>query len=134
MNNKSLYTVLGVSPTASEQEIKAAFRHLAKQHHPDKNSNSKQSQDRFREIKDAYAVLSNTDKRIEYDFKIRLNTTVTNMSPAYGFVYNVNQTMNKQKNSNKDTIIQEHKLNFFPLVISIVVALFFLLFIALLKI
>ena len=63
---KSLYTVLGVSENASESDIKKAFRKLAQQYHPDKNS-SPEAEDKFKEINAAYAVLGDAEKKAEYD-------------------------------------------------------------------
>lgn len=64
---KDFYDILGISKTASEAEIKKAYRTLAKKYHPDVNPNNKQAEDKFKEITEAYAVLSDTDKRKQYD-------------------------------------------------------------------
>ena len=61
------YKVLGVSRTASEKEIKQAFRKLAKQYHPDANPNNPQAEAKFKEINEAYEVLSDPQKRAQYD-------------------------------------------------------------------
>jgi curved DNA-binding protein len=66
-NFKDYYNILGVSRTASEKEIKAAYRKLARKHHPDVNPNNKASEDKFKEISEAYEVLSDKDKRVKYD-------------------------------------------------------------------
>ena len=66
MNKKDYYEVLGVSKTASEEEIKRAFRKLAKQYHPDVNKEPG-AEEKFKEIGEAYAVLSDPDKRRQYD-------------------------------------------------------------------
>jgi len=62
--NKDYYKILGVSKTASADEIKRAYRKLAHQYHPDKTG---QDDARFKEINEAYQVLSNTEKRNRYD-------------------------------------------------------------------
>jgi len=63
-----LYKTLGVSPNASEEEIKKAYRKLALQYHPDKNKENKEhAESRFKEITNAYNILSNADKRRQYD-------------------------------------------------------------------
>jgi molecular chaperone DnaJ len=67
MAEKDYYEILGVKKTASEGEIKKAYRDLAKKYHPDKNKGNKEAENRFKEISEAYAVLSDADKRSQYD-------------------------------------------------------------------
>src|SRR3954468_16260422 len=64
---KDPYQVLGVSKTASEAEIKKAFRTLAKKHHPDKHAGDASAQKKFQEISGAYDILGDKDKRAQYD-------------------------------------------------------------------
>ena len=64
---KDLYDVLGVAKTASPDEIKKAYRKLARKYHPDKNAGDKEAEDRFKEIQAAYDVLGDAKKREEYD-------------------------------------------------------------------
>jgi len=67
MAKRDYYEVLGVAKTASDAEIKRAYRALAIQHHPDKNPDDHTAEDKFKEAAEAYAVLSDADKRASYD-------------------------------------------------------------------
>lgn len=64
---RDYYKVLGIGRTASEEEVKKAFRKLALKYHPDKNHGNKEAEERFKEINEAYAVLSDAEKRRAYD-------------------------------------------------------------------
>ncbi len=64
---KDYYQLLGVNKNASKDELKKAFRKLAMKYHPDKNKNDKAAEEKFKEINEAYAVLSNDQKRKQYD-------------------------------------------------------------------
>jgi molecular chaperone DnaJ len=64
---KDYYTLLGVHKNATDAEIKRAFRRLAHQHHPDKNPGDKAAEEKFKEINEAYEVLSDAQKRAYYD-------------------------------------------------------------------
>ncbi|MCK3655016.1 molecular chaperone DnaJ [Pasteurellaceae bacterium Macca] len=67
MSKRDYYEVLGLSKGASEQEIKRAYKRLAAKHHPDKNQGSKDAEEKFKEIKEAYEVLGDGEKRAMYD-------------------------------------------------------------------
>lgn len=67
MQPKDYYEVLGVSRSSSQTEIKKAYRKLAMKHHPDRNSDDKDSEEKFKEIQQAYAILSDEQKRQAYD-------------------------------------------------------------------
>ncbi len=71
---KSYYQILGVGQSATLIEIKSAYRKLALKFHPDKNQNDKYFEDRFKEIQEAYYVLSNPTKRKDYDIKFGKKT------------------------------------------------------------
>src|SRR5215510_6252506 len=64
---RDYYEILGVTRTAKEDEIKKAYRKLARKYHPDLNPNNKQAEEKFKEIQEAYEVLSDADKRKKYD-------------------------------------------------------------------
>jgi DnaJ-class molecular chaperone len=76
---KDYYQLLGVPESASSEDIKKAYRRLAKKFHPDANANDPQAADRFKEVGEAYAVLSDGTKRKQYDAMRR------NPFAGYGF-------------------------------------------------
>lgn len=67
MSKRDYYEVLGVSKTASKDEIKSAYRKIAMKYHPDRNPDNKEAEDKFKEAAEAYEVLSDDDKRAKYD-------------------------------------------------------------------
>lgn len=67
MSHRDYYEILGVSRSASADEIKRSYRRLAKQHHPDRNPGNPEAEAKFKEAQGAYSVLSDTTKRAEYD-------------------------------------------------------------------
>lgn len=70
MANKNYYEILGVSKTATSDEIKSAYRKLAKQYHPDFHPGDKAAAEKFKEINEANAVLSDDQKRKQYDYEL----------------------------------------------------------------
>jgi molecular chaperone DnaJ len=68
MAEKDYYQILGIEPDASEEEIKLAYRKLAKKYHPDHNQDNPKAEKKFKEISEAYKVLSDPEKRANYDY------------------------------------------------------------------
>ncbi|HMQ00666.1 MAG TPA: DnaJ domain-containing protein, partial [Cyclobacteriaceae bacterium] len=67
MSKRDYYEILGVDRNASADEIKKAYRKIAIQYHPDKNPDNKEAEEKFKEAAEAYEVLSNAEKRAQYD-------------------------------------------------------------------
>ena len=67
MAKQDYYEILGVSKTAEEHEIKKAYKRLAMKYHPDRNQGDKEAEAKFKEIKEAYEVLTDSQKRAAYD-------------------------------------------------------------------
>jgi len=78
---KDYYEILGVSRDASPEEIKKAFRKLALKYHPDRNPGDKEAEEKFKEINEAYACLSDPEKRRQYD---QFGTTIFGEGPGFG--------------------------------------------------
>lgn len=81
VNGKDYYKILGVERNATDEDIKKAHRKLARKHHPDLNPGDKKAEERFKEIQEAYDVLSDPEKRKKYD---RFGDRWANMPPGAG--------------------------------------------------
>ena len=64
---RDYYEVLGVDKSASEDEIKRAYKKMARKYHPDLNPDNKEAEEKFKEVNEAYEVLSDSDKKARYD-------------------------------------------------------------------
>lgn len=67
MAKRDFYEILGVAKTASEEDIKKSYRKLAMKYHPDRNPDNKEAEEKFKEVKEAYEMLTNPEKRAAYD-------------------------------------------------------------------
>ena len=67
MAKRDYYEILGVDKNATEQEIKKAYRKLAMKYHPDRNKDDKASEEKFKEASEAYEILGDKDKKVQYD-------------------------------------------------------------------
>ncbi|HEX9060471.1 MAG TPA: DnaJ domain-containing protein, partial [Clostridia bacterium] len=67
MQYKDYYKILGIDRSASQEDIKKAYRKLAKRYHPDANPNNKEAEEKFKDVNEAYEVLGDVDKRGKYD-------------------------------------------------------------------
>jgi len=67
MTKRDYYEILGVTKTASAEEIKKAYRKVAMQYHPDRNPGDKEAEEKFKEAAEAYEVLSDDNKKAKYD-------------------------------------------------------------------
>lgn len=91
---KDYYKILGVSENVDKDELKKAFRQLAKKYHPDRNQNDESAKNKFQEVNEAYNILSNENSRREYDEK---RAAFNNRKENKDFG-NVNKSSSKKEN------------------------------------
>jgi len=139
---KNYYILLGIKNTASLEEIKVAFRQLAKKYHPDKNQQDEHADQLFKEIQEAYETLSNLEKRRKYDLKFSYANNYQQIRnkrhvPYTGNAYQYAQQQAKQEryasyeSPPKREPIKEKKSEKDPylFIISVIVAMILLFFI-----
>src|SRR6478609_7534200 len=105
---KSLYESLGVSKNASQDELKKAYRKLVREVHPDKNPGDAAAEARFKEVQSAYDVLSDPEKRKQYD---RLGSTNGRSAPG-GTTFNLGGTQQQQRGQRGNDVEVEVRLSF----------------------
>ncbi|HUP48621.1 MAG TPA: J domain-containing protein [Thermoanaerobaculia bacterium] len=98
MAGKDYYDILGVKNNASEDEIKKAYRKLAKKYHPDVNKGNKEAENKFKELSEAYAVLADKEKREQYD---RLGKEAFAAGGAGGFGFDFAEFMNAARSGRR---------------------------------
>lgn len=100
---KDYYKILGVAKEASKDEIKKAFRNLAKKYHPDKNKDDESAIKKFQDVSEAYEVLSDEKSKEEYDKKLEsMNSKSNNFRPNGPNGFNKNNNNEKKTTVNKD--------------------------------
>ena len=114
--SNNYYQILGIDPDSTHKEIKQAYRTLTLKHHPDKNNNSQDSQDKTQELNDAYETLSDPDKKKAYDIKLKYGALdhdidLNDFSDINHLFSNLFKTMN---NINEQSSNQTSPFNLFP--------------------
>jgi molecular chaperone DnaJ len=93
---KNYYSILKIDEKASQDEIKKSYRRLAQEYHPDKNPDSKHHAEKFKEINEAYTILSDKNKRSEYDFS-RSSHGAFGFGDVFGDLFGRSMHRRKQK-------------------------------------
>lgn len=138
MQPKNYYILLGVKNTASADEIKVAYRGLAKKYHPDKNPNNKSAEDFFKEIQQAYTILSDPEKRRTYDLKFSAGSSSNTAQQkaytqytgnAYQYAQQQAQGKNQFYNLHKKPKKKKDKTESYQILVSVAIAFILLYFI-----
>jgi curved DNA-binding protein CbpA len=136
MQQKNYYILLGVKNAASYDEIKIAYRNLAKKYHPDKNPDNKKAEEFFKEIQQAYDTLSDPVKRKIYDLKLtpppigmQAKTNTQYNGNAYQFAQQQAQKKNQFYNNIKQQPKKKDKTESYQILVSVAVAFILLYFI-----
>ena len=98
------YEMLNINKDATAVEIKKSYRKLAMQWHPDRNNNSKESEEKFKQVKEAYETLSNQSARFWYDRELE-----ENFGKSSNYSHNTNQSSNDNSNNENDEDINERE-------------------------
>ena len=114
--SNNYYQILGIDPDSTHKEIKQAYRSLTLKHHPDKNNNSQDSQDKTQELNDAYETLSDPDKKKAYDLKLKYGALdhdidlndFSDINNMFSNLNNIFKSMNEQSSN------QSSPFNLFP--------------------
>jgi len=112
MAQKDYYQILNVHPTCTMLEIKKAYRKLALQYHPDTNDNDPLLEEKLREIKIAYEILSNAESRKKYHSSVYFENYIKEVTNINDILLKVTQLKNYVSNSNADKIDQDLLLNY----------------------
>ncbi|MGX7589054.1 DnaJ domain-containing protein [Candidatus Vidania fulgoroideorum] len=105
---KNYYDILGVNTNAKDNEIKLAYKKLANKFHPDKNIGNKESEEKFKEINEAYATLSSPEKREMYDQKIKYGEENSSYdSYDWNFEEETNENKEKKYHINMEITLEE---------------------------
>jgi len=136
MQKKNYYILLGVHATASFDELKIAYRKLAKKYHPDKNPDNKKAEEYFKEIQEAYTILSNPEKRKKYDLKISFGDGYSqkkqytqNAGTSYQYSQPKSQSQQQNYTTHKTQAHKKNKTEGYQIPVSVGIALILLYFI-----
>jgi molecular chaperone DnaJ len=107
----NLYSILGVAKDATQDEIKKAYRNLARKYHPDKNPGNAEAENKFKEAAEAYRVLGDTDLRAQYDRSENKGSTriPEDASDVFGDLFGTNRKKAKERTRNDSTASEKKR-------------------------